>query len=192
LKLSEFAKRKATIHTRDIRLATHPHKHSEIIVEGTLIDKSHRDTFDIIGKIRKPGIIHHIAVWLLIKGNPLKIAHAEAQMYRVPMDECKSTLVTTLEKIVGVEVKPGYSNTIRKTIGGKNGCTHLAHLITIMGQEIVHGWLIDKRRQKLPVPDSMENFTGNEYILNSCKMWSKGGPRWKILKKALQQKTNQA
>ncbi len=97
---------------------------------------------------------------------------------------CKSYI--TLAKITGIEVKTGYSNTIRKRIGGKKGCTHLAHLITIMGREIVHGWLTYNRQEKRSVPDSMEDFEGNEYILNSCKMWSKDGPRWKSLEKALQ------
>ena len=189
--LSEIINGKPKIHTRDVSLATYLHNNSEIIVEGTLIDKSHGKIFDIMGKIKEPGIIHNMVVRLLIKGSPLRIAHAEAQMHHVPMDECKGTLVDTLEKIIGIEVKSGYSNTIRKTIGGKNGCTHLAHLITIMGQEIVHGWLSHKRSKRASIPDSIDSFTGNEYILNSCRMWSKDGPRWKSLEKALRAKHKQ-
>ncbi len=173
--LSEIINGKPKIHTRDVSLATYLHNNSEIIVEGTLIDKSHGKNFDIMGKIKEPGIIHNMVVRLLIKGSPLRIAHAEAQMHHVPMDECKGTLVDTLEKIIGIEVKSGYSNTIRKTIGGKNGCTHLAH----------------KRSKRAPIPDSIDSFTGNEYILNSCRMWSKDGPRWKSLEKALQAKHKQ-
>ena len=189
--LSEITNGQSAIHTRDIRLATYPHKHSEIIAEGTLIDESHGETFDIMGKIKKPGIIHHIVVWLLIKGNPLRIAQAEVQMVRVPMDECRGVIVDTIEKIVGLEVKSGYSNKIRKTVGGKNGCTHLAHLLTVMGQEIVHGWLTYKRGTRASVPADMKSFSGKEYILNSCRMWAEGGPRWNRLEQALQSKHEQ-
>ncbi|RLB94545.1 MAG: hypothetical protein DRH26_00860, partial [Deltaproteobacteria bacterium] len=48
-----------------------------------------------------------MVIRLLIKGNPLRIAHAEAEMHHVPMDECRSTL-NTLEKTIGLEVKSGF------------------------------------------------------------------------------------
>jgi hypothetical protein len=183
--LSEIINTKPRIHSRNISLATYPHNNSEIVVEGTLTDKSHRKIFTIMGAIKEPGTIHHMVVRLLIKGSPLRIAHAEAQMHHVPMDECRSTL-DTLEKTIGIEVKSGFSNTIRKTIGGKNGCMHLAHLLTVMGQEIVHGWLTHQRSKRSSVPESIDGFTGKEYILNSCRMWTKDGPRWKNLEQALQ------
>jgi hypothetical protein len=172
------------IHNRNISLATYPYKNSEIVVEGTLIDKREKKIFNIMGKIQEPGTIHHMVIRLLIKGNPLRIAHVEAEMNHVPMDECRST-INILEKAIGIEVKSGFSNTIRKTIGGKNGCTHLTHLLIVMGQEIVHGWLTHKRSDRLSVPESVDNFTGSEYILDSCKLWTKDGPRWKSLEKKL-------
>ncbi len=184
--LKKIISEKPIIHNRNIGLATYPHKESEIVVEGTLIDKREKKIFDIMGKIKEPGIIHHMVIRLLIKGNPLRIAHAEAEMHHVPMDECRSTL-NTLEKTIGLEVKSGFSNTIRNTIGGKNGCAHLTHLLIVMGQEIVHGWLTHKRSGRLSVPEKVDSFTGSEYILNSCRMWTKDGPRWKSLEKRLHQ-----
>ena len=188
--LSKIIHEKPKIHTRNISLSTYPHNNSEIIVEGVLTDKSHQDIFSVLGKIKPPGTIHHMVVRLLIKGDPLRIAHAEAQMHHVPMDACRGTL-DILEKIIGIEVKSGYSNTIRKTIGGKTGCTHLTHLVTVMGKAIVHGWLTQKRRERSAVPASIDGFEGHEYILNSCKMWTRDGPRWKKLEKALQEKRKQ-
>jgi len=99
--------------------------------------------------------------------------------------ECKSTLDTLVE-IKGIEIKSGFSNLIRKTIGDRKGCTHLAHLVMVMGQEIVHGWLTHKRKNKSAVPENSENFQGKDFILNSCRMWVKDGPRMKSLEQALQ------
>ena len=184
--LKDIIDQKKSIHNRNISLVTYPHNDSEIIVEGTLIDRRDKKIFNILGKVVEPGFVHHMVVRLLVKGNPLMIVKAEAEMHHVPMDDCRTTLVT-LEKLIGIEVRSGFSNIIRKTIGGKNGCTHLTHLITVMGQEIVHGWLTHKRSDRKTVPERIDSFTGSEYILNSCKMWTKGGPRWKSLEKKIRQ-----
>jgi hypothetical protein len=184
--LKEIINQKKSIHNRNISLVTYPHNDSEIIVEGTLMDRRGKKIFNILGKVVEPGIVHHMVVRLLVKGNPLMIVHAEAEMHHVPMEDCRSTLVS-LEKIIGIEVRSGFSNIIRKTIGGKNGCTHLTHLVTVMGQEIVHGWLTHKRSDSKSVPERIDSFTGSEYILNSCKMWTKEGPRWKSLEKKIHQ-----
>lgn len=105
--LKDIIRRKSGIHTRDIRLATYPHTSSEIIVEGVLTDKRKVRIFDILGKIKEPGIIHHMTIRLLIKGGPLRIVHAEAEMHHVPMAECRST-INILEKVIGIEVKSGF------------------------------------------------------------------------------------
>jgi len=183
--LKDIIKDKPKIHTRNISLATYPHNKTEIIVEGILLDKSYQKIFTIAGSVKEPGIIHHMAIRLLIKGNPLKVVDVEAEMLKVPVEECKSTL-DTLDKIKGIEIKSGFSNLVRKTMGGKKGCTHLAHIVTVMGQEIVHGWLTYKRNNKSVVPEDIENFQGKDFILNSCRMWVKGGSRMKSLEQALQ------
>jgi hypothetical protein len=182
--LKKIIREQPRIHNRNISLATYPYKDSEIVVEGTLIDKREKKIFNIMGKIQEPGTIHHLVIRVLIKGNTLKIAHVEAEMHHVPMDECRST-INILQKTIGIEVKSGFSATIRKIIGDKNGCTHLTHLLIVMGQEIVHGWLTHKRSDRLSVPESVDSFTGSEYILDSCRMWTKDGPRWKSLKKKI-------
>jgi len=183
--LKDIIKDKPKIHTRDINLTTYALSKKEIIVEGILLDKSYQKIFTITGNVKEPGIIHHMAIRLLIKGDPLTIVDAEAEMLNVPVEECKSTL-DTLVKIKGIEIKSGFSNLIKKTIGDKNGCTHLAHLVMVMGQEIVHGWLTHKRKNKSAVPENIENFQGKDFILNSCRMWAKDGPRMKSLEQALQ------
>ncbi len=183
--LKDIIKDKKKIHTRDISLSTYPLSKKEIIVEGILIDKSYHKIFTIAGKVKEPGIIHHIAIRLLIKADPLTIIDSEAEMLKVPVEECKTTL-DTLSKIKGVEIKSGFSNLIRKTMGDKKGCAHLAHLVIVMGQEVVHGWFTHKRKTKSPVPENIETFQGKEFILNSCRMWAKNGPRMKRLEHSFQ------
>ena len=183
--LKDIINDKPRIHTRNISLTTYPISKTEIITEGILLDKSYQKIFTIAGNVKEPGIIHHMVIRLLIKGDPLTIIDAEAEMLNVPVEECKITL-DTLDKIKGIEIKSGFSNLIRKIMGDKNGCTHIAHLVMVMGQEIVHGWLTHKRKNKSAIPENIENFQGKDFILNSCRLWVKDGPRMKSLVQALQ------
>jgi len=155
--LGEIVKNKAKIHTRDISLATYPHTDSSVIVHGVLKDKRYIKIFDINGDILEPGIVHHLDVKLLIKSDPLTIEDAQAQMIKVPMPECSDTL-DTIEKLKGLEIRSGFSKTIRDIMGGKKGCAHLCQLIIVMSQEIVQGWLTHNRKEKIPVPKDLDSF----------------------------------
>ena len=177
---------KPKIHTRDIKLATYSHTDSRVIVHGILKDERYIKIFDITGNILGPGIIHHLDVKLLIRQDPLIIEDAQAQMIKVPMSECCSTL-DTIEKLKGLEIKSGFSKTIRDIMGGKKGCTHLCQLIIVMSQEIVHGWLTHKRNDKSPVPKDLDSFDEKKFIIDSCRMWTNNGPKIKKLEQAIKE-----
>lgn len=131
-----------------------------------------------------PGIIHHMEVILLIKSDPLRIEDAEADMIHVPMPECRTTL-DTVEKLKGLEIRSGFSKHIRDIMGGKAGCTHLSQLVLAIGQEIVHGWLTHKRKEYSPAPKNFDNFDEKKFLIDSCRMWTKNGPKMKNLEKAM-------
>jgi len=123
LMLDKMIENKSKIHTRDIKLATYPHTDSRVIIHGVLKDERYIKIFDITGKVLEPGIVHHLDVKLLIKPDPLIIEDAQAQMIKVPMSECSATL-DTIEKLKGLEIKSGFSKTIRDIMGGKNNHCH--------------------------------------------------------------------
>ncbi len=187
--LNKLIENKPKIHTRDIQLATYPLTDSSVIVHGILKDRRTIHVFDVTGEIKGPGIIHHMDVKLLIKSHPLIIEKAEAQMMHVPMPECRSTL-DTLEKLNGVEVKSGFSKKIRRIMGGKSGCTHLCQLVIVMGQEIVHGWLTQKRKNKPSIPENLEMFSEKNFLIDSCRLWSADGPKIQLLKEAIKNRRN--
>lgn len=172
------------IHTRDISLSTHPHTDSSILIHGILKDRRHIKIFDVTGVPVEPGIIHHMEVILLIRPDPLRIDDAEADMIHVPMPECRTTL-DTIEKLKGLEIRSGFSKNIRNIMGGKTGCTHLSQLVLAMGQEIVHGWLSHKRKEYSPVPENIDTFDEKDFLIDSCRMWTKNGPKTKNLEKAM-------
>ncbi len=179
--LENLIKNKTKVHSRDIQLATYPHEDSTIIVHGILKDLRLKKIFDVTGKMLEPGVIHHMDVKLLVSSNPLTIEVAEIVMIHVPMDECRNTL-DTIKQLHGIKIKSGFSKKIREIMGGNKGCTHLCQLINTMSQEIVQGWLTQKSRKKSPALENLENFKEKAYLIDSCRMWTKDGPKIKQLK----------
>lgn len=187
--LDKIIETKPKIHSRDIRLVTYPHTDSRVIVHGVLKDQRYIRIFDVTGKVAEPGIIHHIDVKLLIKSDPLMIEDAEARMLNVPLPECRATL-DTIEKLKKLEIKSGFSKNIRGIMGGKKGCTHLCNLILAMGQEIVHGWLTQKRKDNLPLPKDLDSFSEKNFLIDSCRLWTRQGAKIKSLEQAIKDQMN--
>lgn len=171
------------IHTRNLSLATFPFTGTQVLVRGELKDERHIPMFDITGQVKAPGPVHHMSVILLIDPDPLTIIQAEARMETVPMAECHATL-DRIPLLQGVKIKSGFSKQILKIMGGNRGCTHLCTLVTAMGQEIVHGWLTWKRSEKSPVPASLEEVKEKNFLIDSCRIWKKEGPKMKELMRA--------
>lgn len=185
--LNQLIKNKSKIHKRDIQLVTYPLDDYKMIIHGVFKDHRYVGVFDMAGTYKEPGVVHHIDVKLLIRFNPLVIEEAEAQMIKVPMPECRTTL-DNLPKIKGLEVKSGFSKNIRSKLGGKDGCNHLSQLIVVIGQEIISGWLAHKRRNKATLPNDIESLAEEKYIYNSCRMWNQEGPRFRNLVSAIKAK----
>lgn len=183
--LSKLIENKDKLHTRNIQLTTYPYADSRVIVHGVLKDRRYTKVFDVTGDVKNPGIVHHLDVKLLIKTTSLVIEDAEVEMIRVPLAECQSTL-DTVEKLKGIEIKAGFSKKIHGIMGGKKGCGHLCHLIIAMSQEIVQGALAYKRRDRSPVPTDMDSLSDRGFLIDSCRMWTKDGPKMEALKKTIE------
>ena len=183
--LKELIKDKEKVHTRQIRLATYPHGDTGILVHGELEDRRHVPIIDILGRPKGLGIIHDITLTLAVEQDPLRIVDAEADMVTVPMEECRSCL-DTVKQLVGLEVKSGFSSQVRKIMGNTRGCTHLCTLVTAMAQEIVHGWLTQKRRGQTVMPTALASVQGKNFLVNSCRIWKKDGPRIKELTRVME------
>jgi len=183
--LGEIIKQQSKIHTRDISLTTYPHTDSRVLIHGELKDKRYIPVFDLTGSVKAPGIIHHMSVSLLIDPSPLTIIQAEAQMLTIPLEECRATL-DRVDLLCGVKIESGFSSHVRQIMGGNRGCTHLCGLVVAMGQEIVHGWLTQKRSKKSPVPASLDKVKEKNFLIDSCRIWKKDGPKMKELLLAIE------
>jgi len=184
--LADLINDRSRIHTRDIRMTTFPHEDGQVVVGGELIDTRYIRIFDITGNVLEPGTIHHIRLFCRITPDPLRILEAEADMPAIPMEDCRTTL-DRVPLLQGLEIKPGFTRRVSDIMGGTKGCTHLATLTKAMAQEMVHGWLTEKRRDPTPLPDNIEDIKEKGFLVNSCRMWKKDGPKIQALAQAIQQ-----
>jgi hypothetical protein len=163
------------VHQRKIEIRTVPLDNGQIIVEGWLTDNRLLAGYHWDGRPRPPGVVHRIGVRLLVGDWPPAIQEAEAKMVDIPHELCP-TVADSVQKIVGVSVAAGFSEQIRRRLGGVEGCSHLTHLILAMGPAILHGFWAQHSRQPRPAPRTKEEVQGLPYLINSCHLWREDGP----------------
>ena len=106
-------------------------------------------------------------------------------MIDVPRNECPETL-DSVKKIIGMPIVSGYSEEVRKRLGGIKGCTHMTHLIVVMGPAALHGFWTHAARNPRPIPKTMEEVPGLRYLVNSCKLWAEDGPIMDMIRKSFE------
>ncbi len=172
---------KSHVHERKLEFRTYPLEDDRLIVEGWLRDERLEHGYHWNGKSRPPGVVHWMCVRILVGGWPPSILDAEAEMPEIPHELCPTTL-ESVKKIVGMPIVAGYSEEVRKRLGGIQGCTHMTHLITVMGPAALHGYWTHASRKRRPLPRSMDNIRGLEYLVNSCTLWAEDGPMMKMVR----------
>lgn len=184
-RLKEMIADRQPVHNRNIDIKTYPVSDDQVVVEGRLRDDRLTPGYQWNGELREAGAVHWIGLRILVGGWPLTILEAEADMNTVPNDICPTTL-DSIENIIGVTITSGYSDEIRRRIGGVKGCAHLTHLLVVMGPAALHGFWSQISRRPRPVPKSLDEFHGLSLLKNSCRLWREGGPLIQRIEEALE------
>ncbi|MEW6668602.1 MAG: DUF2889 domain-containing protein [Thermodesulfobacteriota bacterium] len=174
----------APVHERKLDFRTYPLDDGRLIVEGWLKDEQHVPGYHWDGTARPERIVHHMGARLLINGWPPVILDVETEMVVIPHESCPTAMGSARDSI-GLAITSGFSEEIRRRLGGPNGCAHLTHLITAMGPAAVHGYWTQKSRTPPPMPRSLEELEGLPILVNSCRLWSEDGPILKDIKAKL-------
>ena len=169
------------LHSRSIEMKSYALDDDTILVEGWLRDDRFQPVYDITGEKIEMGPVHHMAIRLKLGGSPLTILDAEAEMVHVPLEFCRSTL-EAIQKVIGLEIRAGFKKKVRAVMGGEHGCAHLTHLLTVMSQAAFQGYVAHKRKNRHPLPGSLEAVEGLDSLLGSCRAWGQNGPKVTHLK----------
>jgi len=175
---------KTHIHTRHISVDTFETGDGTIMVEGKLRDdRLLPSVIYSTGKYIDPGVIHEIVVRFSVLLPSLLIEKAEAEMLHVPNDICRE-VITSVERLVGLEIKHGFTQKIIDSMGGIEGCIHMTNLILAMGSAAVQGqWAYYSRKRATPlakVPDFDPSL-----LVNSCWLWREDGDYVKRMREIL-------
>jgi len=159
------------VHQRSVTMRTHPLDDERVIVEGWLRDDRLVDAFYWDGRDRPAGVVH----WMC------------AEMPGVPRELCRST-AESVKKVIGVPIVAGFTEKVRGLIGGVEGCAHLTYLIVAMGPAALHGYWTQRSRKRRPVPESVEEFSGLQYLINSCALWREEGPMVQEVRRVIRER----
>lgn len=174
------------IHTRTIEMSTYETDKGDIIVEGILKDNRLIPYYRPSGEKRPPHTVHHMVIRMRIGASSFSIEDIEAEMPEIPQDECPQTSENLL-KIKGMKIAPGFTEKVKKRLGGINGCSHLTALVHAMASAAVQGiWVYNSRK---PENAGMSLDMLDEYLINTCWVWRKDGPLETRLKKELKYNT---
>jgi cytidylate kinase len=166
---------KELIHTRNISIRCYETGGKGMLVEGSLADERLFPFFLYsANESRDPGVIHRMVIRMTLSLPELTILAADAGMPVVPVSQCRE-IAESVRKLVGLRIKPGFTNEVRRLFAKKAGCLHLTNLILAMSSAAVQGeWSYYSRKRQddhVEMPDM-----DGSMIIDSCWLWREDGP----------------
>ncbi|MDX9786784.1 MAG: DUF2889 domain-containing protein [Desulfobacterales bacterium] len=172
------------IHSRSIDMKSYALDEDTVLVEGWLRDDRFEKIYNTTGEEMDKGPVHYLTIRLKVGGSPPAILDAEAEMPHVPLEFCR-TVLDSIPKVIGMNIQAGFVKKVRALMGGVKGCSHLTHLLTVMSQAALHGYITNKWRKKRPVANSIDDVENIEFLVGSCRAWTQDGPKLEALKAAI-------
>ena len=169
------------LHTRNIEVTTYDYDGQRIIVEGFLKDDRFQKFHGMTGETFPRGVVHHMAIRLLVNCSNLLIEDVHVDLISVPRKVCRET-IDCLSSIKGLTITKGFTAKVKKLAGGNKGCTHLVELIQAMAPAVFQGFAA-QQSQKPTAFDSDQAKKIIQYLTNTCHVWQEDGPYVEVLKK---------
>ncbi len=116
------------LHNRTITLNGYKRDDGLYDIEGHLLDTKSVG-FTVAGQSRNAGDAVH-SMWLRITvDRTLTIVDAVASSDAMPYEGVCNTITPEYKQLIGLAIRPGFTNRVKELLGGKRGCTHLTELI---------------------------------------------------------------
>ncbi len=178
-------------HKRNIEVTTYASDENHLITEGHLKDARLKDYFKFTGEIVEAGTLHDLKIVLLIKIPELIIVDLEVIIETVPRSDCEK-MSKSLDPVIGLAFRGGFSAKVRELAGGTIGCTHLVHLLTTMAPAVMQGYWAYLYQQKPDMSKAKnEKKAGvmSRGLKDSCYTWREDGEAYQKLVKLLKEKS---
>jgi len=165
------------IHTRNIEISTYEYDDDNIVVQGILKDDLLIPIY-VSGKEKPPHSPHHMIIQILIECSSFIIKEINVEMPNIPYDWCKETS-DSLDPIKGLKIEPGFTSKVKKILGESKRCLHLTTLLLAIVPTVMQGyWTYSAKK---PSAGDVPSGIIENYLVDTCRVWRKGGPRIKML-----------
>lgn len=126
--LSPPAVPRQSLHRRNITIRGYKRDDGLFDIEGHLHDTKDVD-FKLASGERRAGEAVH-SMWLRITVDAtLTIVDAEAATDAMPYIGQCDQITPDYRKLIGMAIRPGFTNHVREKLGGTRGCTHITELV---------------------------------------------------------------
>jgi hypothetical protein len=157
------------VHVRSIRVEAAEDGERQIVVTGTLVDERPRGGEKWFG-VEGPRVIHQMQISLRVRHPDLVITEVEGGMEAHPYRICPDA-VPSLQQLVGVSVRQGFTRAVNERLGRQRGCAHLTALIHAMAPVVVQAAGVAFAGPDEPVvPDEREL-----WVIDTCQAWREDG-----------------
>ena len=156
-----------SLHTREIRFEGFRREDGLYDIEGVLRDTKPRDVEnrDRGGVIPAGEPIHEMHVRLTIDRDMTVVA-VEGETRFSPFRICVHG-PDTLGNLVGLQIGPGWRQSLRKALGRHTGCTHITELLTTMATAAYQS-LVGEPASEAQARASAQSQEQAPVLLNSC------------------------
>jgi hypothetical protein len=163
------------LHTRRITYNGFAREDGLWDIEGELHDSKHYG-YDSSEGHRPAGTpVHHMFLRVTLDDG-FRIHAIETGMQSTPFGECH-TADATLQRLVGAVLGPGWRQTIERSVGGVQGCTHLRELLfnlaTAAFQTIPHA---REMRARASGTSLQHKASEPPFYMGRCMTWDFNGP----------------
>ncbi len=166
------------IHTRQIDITIYTHDSDHLIVYGELKDNRLIPTYSLSMERREPVTVHGMRIAIKVELKSLTIVELEVETPQIPHKEC-DPVKKSLDTIVGLQLKPGFSHKVRQRVGGPKGCIHLTTLLLAMAPAALQGYWTHNDRN--PEKRKLTREQMDHYLVDTCYVWRREGPWLKEL-----------
>lgn len=173
--LPESTVERTPLHTRTLTFRGFARADGLWDMEGELHDSKHYDHPHEFGTRLAGQPVHHLAVRVTVDAQ-FKIHDIATRMGTTPFGEC-SVADQHMRRFVGLTMGRGWRQTIDRTVGGLEGCTHIRELMfnlaTAAFQTIPHD--MEMKRMARGEPRHADDGTPPFYM-GKCMTWDFNGP----------------
>ena len=119
------------LHQRHITLEGFKREDGLWDIEGHLLDQKDYD-FGHVTRVHPAGLpVHDMWMRITIDAS-LTIVDAEANMAARPYAGQCEQITPEYKNLIGLRIAPGFTNAVRKVLGGTRGCAHLTEMVSAL------------------------------------------------------------